>query len=140
MSEPLDVAARSVKNWKISSHHGAGEWLAERFTSLALIPLTLWCAWAACQVVGGHDAALAFVKVPLYAGLIAVTVLISIWHMYMGLKVIIDDYLQGAMRGFVMLIVVVLCLAVLAAVGFGLYTVVSGNSFYALFFAPRGAA
>ena len=122
MSEPLDVSARSVKNWKISSHHGAGEWLAERFTSLALIPLTLWCAWAACQIVGGgFDKAAAFVKVPLNAGLIALTMLISVWHMYMGLKVIIDDYLAGPMRGFAMFLVFLLSLALLVATGGALW-------------------
>lgn len=142
MSEPLDVAARSAKQWKLSSRHGAGEWLAERFTSLVLIPLTLWCAWAATQIAGGgYDAALAFAKVPLNAGLIAATVLVTAWHMYMGLKVIIDDYIgKPGTRGFLLFLVALLCFAVLAATAFGLYSAVTGSSVYALFFASRGAA
>ncbi len=123
----LDVS-RPAKDWKTASHHGAGEWLAERFTSLVLIPLTFWCAWAATQVVGGgFDKALAFVHVPLNAGLLAVTLLITVWHMYMGLKVIVDDYLAGPMRGFVMFLVVVLCLAVLVASGGALWCIHTGS-------------
>ena len=117
----LDVS-RPVRDWKKATHHGAGEWLAERGTSLALIPLTLWCVWAACQIVGGgYDAALAFVKVPLHTGLMGVTILLSVWHMYMGLKVIIDDYLHGPLRGFLMFLVVALCLVLLIATGGALY-------------------
>ncbi len=129
MSEPLDVAARSAKQWKLSSHHGAGEWLAERFTSLALLFLTLWAAWAACQLVNHpFEAVTAFVRVPLNAGLIGVTVLISVWHMYMGLKAIIDDYLAGSARGFTLFLVFVLCVAVLVATAGALWFVHTGSS------------
>ncbi len=137
-----DASTRSAKDWKKSTHHGAGEWLAERFTSLVLIPLTLWCAWAACQVVGGgYDKALAFVHVPLNAGLIGATVLISVWHLYMGLKAIIDDYVaKPGGRGLCLFLSFVLCLLILAATAAGLYAAVTDTSFYALFFVSRGAA
>lgn len=123
----LDVS-RTAKDWKKSTHHGAGEWLAERFTSLVLIPLTLWCVWAACQVVNHPlDEVRAFVATPLNAGLLAATILITVWHMYMGLKVIVDDYLAGPMRGFVMFLIVILCLAVLAGSGGALWCVHTGS-------------
>ena len=129
MSEPLDVAARSAKQWKVSSHHGAGEWLAERFTSLVLIPLTLWGAWAATQVVsGGYATAWAFAKVPLNAGLILATVIVSAWHMYMGLKAVIDDYIATpGLRGFFVFIDFLLCLAAVLATGGALWLVHTGS-------------
>ncbi len=118
-------STRSAKSWKVSSHHGAGEWLAERFTSLILIPLTLWCAWAACQVAGGgYDAAVAFLKAPLNAGVLAITILISAWHMYMGVKVIIDDYIgKPGTRGALLFLLALLSLGVCIASLYGLYLI-----------------
>lgn len=109
-----DSSTRSAQSWKKSEKHGAGEWLAERFTSLALIPLTLWAAWAAYSIAGGgFDAALAFVKSPFNMAAIAVSIVLTVWHMYMGVKVIIDDYLRGSMRGFSIFLTFLLSAAVL---------------------------
>ena len=123
-----DLTSRSAKSWKVSAHHGAGEWLAERFTSLALIPLTAWAVYAAWQMIGGgYDAAVAFVKMPLHMGLIALTVLIGAWHMYMGLKVIIDDYIgRPGTRGFLIFLVFLLSALVVLATAGGLYLVYRG--------------
>ena len=116
---------RSVKAWKKSAHHGAGEWLAERGTSLVLIPLTLWAMWAACQIVGGgYDAAIAFAKVPLNAGIIAFAMLIACWHMYMGLKVIIDDYIgKPSTRGILLFLTFVLSAGAFVATAGALWIV-----------------
>ena len=127
MSTDRNVGAKSVKSWKQSAHHGAGEWLAERGTSLVLIPLTLWAAYAAFTVAGGgFDAAVAFARVPLNAGLIGLTMLISVWHMYMGIKVIVDDYLQGGLRGFTMFLNILLSAALLIATGYALFVLHQG--------------
>ncbi|CAL4866056.1 hypothetical protein MMA231_00293 [Asticcacaulis sp. MM231] len=127
MSDNRDVGAKSVKSWKKSDHHGAGEWLAERGTSLVLIPLTLWAAYAAYSIAGGgFDAAIAFARAPLNAGLIALTMLISVWHMYMGVKVIIDDYLQGGLRGFSIFLTFLLSAALVLATGYALFVLHQG--------------
>ncbi len=116
---------RSAKAWKKSAHHGAGEWLAERGTSLVLIPLTLWAMWAACQIVNHpFDQVLAFVKVPLNAGIIAFAMLIACWHMYMGVKVIIDDYIgKPGTRGFLLFLTFVLSAGALVATAGALWIV-----------------
>ena len=127
MSDNRDVGAKSVKSWKKSEHHGAGEWLAERGTSLVLIPLTLWAAYAAYSIAGGgFDAAVAFARMPLNAGLIGLTMLISVWHMYMGVKVIIDDYLAGPMRGFSIFLTFLLSAALVIATGYALFVLHQG--------------
>ena len=127
MSDNRDVGAKSVKSWKKSEHHGAGEWLAERGTSLVLIPLTLWAAYAAYSIAGGgFDAAVAFARMPLNAGLIGLTMLISVWHMYMGVKVIIDDYLAGPMRGFSIFLTFLLSAALIIATGYALFVLHQG--------------
>jgi len=116
---------RSAKDWKKSAKHGAGEWLAERGTSVVLIPLVLWALFSGIGLSGkGYDAALAFVHVPLNAGLISLLFLVSGWHMFMGLKVIIDDYIgKPGTRGLLNLVNLVFCLAVVIAALGGLYFV-----------------
>lgn len=84
-----------VKGVKVSERHGAGEWMQERLSSLILVPLTLWGLWSAWRLTGaGYDGALDWFRAPVNATLLAVTLLASLWHMNMGLKVIVDDYIH----------------------------------------------
>ncbi len=129
MSDHRDVGARSSQDWKKSAHHGAGTWLAERFTGLALLPLTAWAAWAACCMAGkGFDGARAFVAQPVNAGLISLIVVISIWHMYMGLRVVVEDYIdKNEGRGVYLFLAFLLSLVLLAASLGGVYLVYQGG-------------
>lgn len=121
------VGARSAADWKKSEHHGAGTWLAERFSSLALVPLTLWGAYAAYTIAGsGYDGAAAFVRVPLNAGLLAVSIILTAWHMYMGIRVVLEDYFSKEEgRGIYIFLTFLLCAAVVAASLGGIYCVYS---------------
>ena len=42
-----------IKGVKVSERHGAGEWSAERLSSLILAPLTLWGLWSGFELAGG---------------------------------------------------------------------------------------
>lgn len=111
---------RSAKDWKKSEKHGAGEWLAERWTSIALIGLTAWGLWSAYSLMNlGYDAALAFVKVPLNAGLLALTFVITVWHTYMGLNANVLDYFPNSRA--LKLVSLVFCVALLAVALGGLF-------------------
>jgi succinate dehydrogenase / fumarate reductase membrane anchor subunit len=129
MSDHRDVGARSSQDWKKTARHGAGTWLAERFTGLALLLLTIWAAWAACQVAGtGFDGAHRFVAQPLNGMLISLTIVIAIWHMYMGLRAVIEDYFdKDDGRGVYIFIAFVLSLVLLAACLGGVYLVYQGG-------------
>lgn len=102
-----------VKGVKVSEHHGAGEWVAERLSSLVLVPLTVWGLWSAAQLAGGgYDGALIWFQSPVNAVLLALTLLASLWHMNMGLKVIVDDYIhKSSTRGALLGLIAVVCLA-----------------------------
>lgn len=106
-----------VKGVKVSEHHGAGEWTAERLSSLILVPLTLWGLWSAAQLAGGgYDGAMAWFASPVNAGLLALTLLVSLWHMNLGLKVIVDDYIHKPVsRGALLILIAGLCLLLAAA-------------------------
>lgn len=125
MSSKRDLIGRSVADWKKSEHHGAGTWLAERLTSVVLAVLTLWVAYSAIKLAGGgYEAAIAFVKLPLNAGLIALTAIFAVWHMHMGLRVVIEDYFDKTEgRGFYLFLIFLLSLVLLVATGAALYLV-----------------
>lgn len=125
MSSKRDLIGRSVADWKKSEHHGAGTWLAERLTSIVLAVLTLWAACSAVTLVGGgFDAAFAFVKAPLNAALIGLTAIFAVWHMYMGLRVVVEDYFDKTEgRGVFLFLLFLLSLVLLIAIGAALYLV-----------------
>jgi succinate dehydrogenase / fumarate reductase membrane anchor subunit len=75
--------------------HGAGHWISERVSSLALVPLVLWIAYAALQIAGaGYEGAVAWVRQPLNAVLLVLLLAISFQHMHSGMRVVVEDYIH----------------------------------------------
>jgi succinate dehydrogenase / fumarate reductase membrane anchor subunit len=93
--------------------HGASHWVAERVSSVALIPLTLWMVYAAL-VVSKSDYAVvvSFVRQPVNAVLIVLVLVVSGWHMHAGARVVVEDYMHK-MLGRSALLVLNLFVAVL---------------------------
>lgn len=78
-----------------SAHHGLGHWMAERVTSAALIPLGLWAIYAVLYLAtAGYDGARDFLRSPVNLVLILLTLGISFHHMHLGMRVIIEDYIE----------------------------------------------
>jgi len=106
-----------IKGVKVSERHGAGEWMQERLSSLILIPLTLWGLWSGWVLSGaGYDGALDWFRSPVNAIVLTATLLVSLWHMNMGLKVIVDDYIhRPASRNALLGLIGLLCMLLAAA-------------------------
>lgn len=121
---------RFVKSVKVSERHGAGEWMQERLSSLVLIPLTLWGLWSGWTLSGaGYDEAIAWFRSPVNATLLAVTLLIGLWHMNMGCKVIVDDYIhRPASRNALLGLIAVLCVVLAAASVFFIVRLALGSA------------
>ena len=78
-----------------AAHHGAGHWISERVSSIALIPLTLWAVYAAIHLAPlGRDLALLWIAEPLNALLLVLTFVVGVYHMHSGLRVVIEDYIE----------------------------------------------
>lgn len=78
--------------------HGAGHWLSERVSSLALVPLVLWIAYAGLYLAGaGYEGAVAWVREPLNAVLLTLLFAIGFLHMHSGMRVVIEDYVDKTM-------------------------------------------
>ena len=93
-----------------SAHSGVSHFWRQRVTAAALIPLSVWFGVSVLGLIGAHEAAtLAFLSQPLNAILMAFFVVILLFHMALGLQVVIDDYVHSngqklvlmlLMRGF----------------------------------------
>jgi succinate dehydrogenase / fumarate reductase membrane anchor subunit len=93
-----------------SAHSGVTHFWRQRVTAAALVPLAIWFGISVLGLVGAHEApTLAFLSQPLNAILMAAFVVVLLYHMVLGLQVVIDDYVYGngqklflmlLMRGF----------------------------------------
>jgi succinate dehydrogenase / fumarate reductase membrane anchor subunit len=78
---------------------GTTHWWAERVTSIALVPLSIWFVCFALDLSGASRAQVAHsVGHPVTAALLLATVLITFHHMQLGLQVVIEDYSRASLR------------------------------------------
>jgi succinate dehydrogenase membrane anchor subunit len=79
-----------------SAKSGTGDFLHQRMTAVALVPLSFWFAIAALAQVGAsHASVMAFLGYPVNAVLMFLFVSTALYHMTIGLQVIIEDYVHG---------------------------------------------
>jgi succinate dehydrogenase / fumarate reductase, membrane anchor subunit len=102
-----------------SSHSGVRHFWRQRMTAAALIPLSIWFAWAMLGLVGGSEVrvltflTLSPLGIPLNAILMGIFIVILLYHMVLGLQVVIDDYVHSeGGKIFLMLLMRAFALAV----------------------------
>ena len=79
-----------------AARSGLAHWWAERVTSVALVPLTLWFVAAVLHWSGLPRADMArFVAQPVNATLLLAVVVTTFHHMQLGLQVVIEDYVHA---------------------------------------------
>ncbi|HWE99613.1 MAG TPA: succinate dehydrogenase, hydrophobic membrane anchor protein [Caulobacteraceae bacterium] len=88
-----------------SAKHGVGHFIAERVTSVALAPLSLWLIWFCVEVArGGWVAAQALLSSPVQAALASLTLVVGLYHAMIGMRVVIEDYIHKTSTKAVLLI------------------------------------
>ena len=76
-----------------SAHHGTGHWIAQRVTSVALVPLLIWLALGiAVYSSADFASARAWIGSPVPAVLLIVTLAVTFYHGVLGMRVILEDY------------------------------------------------
>jgi succinate dehydrogenase / fumarate reductase, membrane anchor subunit len=90
-----------------ASHSGTGHFWRTGVTSIALIPLSLWFAFTMLGLVGANEVTMVqYLAEPWNALLMGAFAVISLYHMGLGLQVVIDDYVHSAgMKIFLLLLV-----------------------------------
>ena len=79
-----------------SARSGTMHWWRQRLTALALIPLIDWFVIGHVSHVGAdHAAVVAWIAAPLNAALLVLLLTAGFWHVQLGGRVIIEDYIHG---------------------------------------------
>ena len=83
----------------IDGEKGTGHWRWQRISALLLIPLSLWLIVSFSDIVySEYDQSLAWVSTPLVGTLLGLTLVSLLFHGYLGIVVVIDDYVRGPWR------------------------------------------
>ena len=99
-----------------SSHDGTGHWWQQRLTALALIPLTLWLMVSAFYLIGAsYGVARAWVRQPITAIFLLLFIGFSLYHLKLGLQVIIEDYIHARIIKLISLIIMTAAIIIVFA-------------------------
>ena len=78
-----------------SAKEGVGHWWAQRLTALALIPLSIWFVASVVAHAGAdYETMRAWVGSPLVASLLVLLIVATFYHVYLGIQVVIEDYVH----------------------------------------------
>jgi succinate dehydrogenase / fumarate reductase membrane anchor subunit len=95
--------ARGLGSAKSGFHH----WWAQKVTSFALVPLTVWFVWSVVHLIGHSRAEVAqYIANPLVAALLMVTVATTFYHLEIGLESVVLDYVRDEKRKIATLMVI----------------------------------
>jgi succinate dehydrogenase / fumarate reductase membrane anchor subunit len=79
-----------------SAKAGAAHWWAQRITSIALVPLTLWFLCAMIRMIGAtRDDVVFWMAGPLPIVLMIALVIATFHHLQAGVQVVIEDYVTN---------------------------------------------
>lgn len=93
MSESIRTPLGKVRGLG-SAKHGAGHFIAQRVSAIALLFLVPWFLISLIGAVrGGYDGATDFIANPVNAVLILLGVGASLYHMRIGMQVVVEDYI-----------------------------------------------
>lgn len=78
-----------------SAKSGVEHFWHQRVTAVALLPLTLWFVWSVARYAGAPYAEiLEFLHNPFNAAAMLLFVLAGLYHMVLGVQVVIEDYIH----------------------------------------------
>ncbi len=107
-----------------SARAGSKHWWAQRLTSIALVPLTLWFIWSMLRLAGASQADVAdWLSSPVRLALLLALIAATFHHLQLGLQVVIEDYVpqEGvklaavlAVKGLCILLALICAMSALA--------------------------
>ena len=101
-----------------SAKAGTGHWWAQRVTALALIPLSLWFVVSMLELVrADYVVVLDWLHAPWTAVLLSVYLFTLFYHAYLGLQVVIEDYVHTEWLKIGTLLLIKFACILLAAAG-----------------------
>ena len=79
-----------------SAKNGTHHWWMQKVTAVALIPLTVWFVSSVVQMTqADYGAVVKWMSSPVVAVLMMLFIITGIYHLKLGLEVIIEDYIHS---------------------------------------------
>jgi succinate dehydrogenase / fumarate reductase membrane anchor subunit len=110
-----------------SARAGSGHWWIQRLTALALVPLTLWFIAAVVRLEGADRTdMIAWLHAPVPLVLMLCLIVATFWHLELGLRAVIEDYVHRDPARMVLLLgqravcIVLAAFCIIAALELGL--------------------
>lgn len=101
-----------------AAHDGVSHWVVQRVTALAVAPLAIWLLLSLLSLPDAHYLTVtAWIAHSWNAVLLSLLVLLSSWHGWLGLQVVIEDYVESSLSKTGLLLLSAFVLALLAASG-----------------------
>ena len=101
-----------------AAKEGASHWWNQRLTAIAMIPLVLWfCFSVALLAVADYATVSAWIASPVSTVLMVLTIAVGFYHGYLGLQVVIEDYVANEALKIAMLIGLGLLAVLFATLG-----------------------
>lgn len=90
-----------------SAKSGTEHFWHQRLTAAALLPLTFWFVWMVARYAGApHADVVAALGSPINAALMLLFVIAGLYHMALGLRVVVEDYITVKGTKFALLFLV----------------------------------
>jgi succinate dehydrogenase / fumarate reductase membrane anchor subunit len=100
-----------------SAKEGVRHWWAQRLTSIALVPLTVWFVVSLLSLPSfEHVTVISWIAQSWTALFLILFILVATWHSQLGVRVVIEDYVHGGAK-ILTLVVITFIHALLAAMG-----------------------
>ena len=97
---------------------GTSHWWGQRVSGVALAILGLWFAWSLATMTNyGHANTVVFISQPFNAVMLMLLCVTMAYHSYLGVQVVIEDYVHGHGLKLVSLLLSRFAHIVLAVVG-----------------------
>jgi succinate dehydrogenase / fumarate reductase membrane anchor subunit len=89
-----------------AARDGVRHWLVQRVTAVALAPLSVWLTASLLRLPNrGYATVAAWIAAGLHPVLLALTVVLAAWHAWLGIQVVVEDYVaQPALKALLLLL------------------------------------
>ena len=105
-----------------SAKNGTHHWWMQKVSAVALVPLTIWFVSSIVQMTrADYEVVTNWMNSPIVAVLMLLFVTTGIYHLKLGLQVIIEDYIHSeGSKVFLQMLVTFSCVAVGTTAGFSI--------------------